>query len=750
MKHKKIISRVYNRKVAASLLMSCLLAACGAGSDGLDHDKPTNPTPAPTPSPIPEPAPTPNPTPTPDPVPNPQPSPTPIPTVPTPELPSEPIPVGATVTTISINSTATTTQTDVPVTFGQVFRAGDLLVTEGLAGKLPDGTIIPLQFNVKATHSDGSVRHGIISAIIPKATTDAVAMDLIKTDNNTNNSSVTPQNLISEGFKAGVKVTLNGVKYYANAEDILAGKSIQWLSGSIANEWVVSAPLKDSAGNSHPHLHARFAIRYFDSSKKAKVDFSIENNWAYELGPQDFTYDVVLNVGDNEVYTKAALNHSHHTRWRKVFWWGGEPQIHIAHNIKYIIATKAVANYDPNVVISPAAISSLKKTFVGARTEPMGSGMAIPAMGTTGGRPDIGLLPGWVVTYLLTMDKDAKYVALGSADLAGSWSMHYRDKNTDRPISLYDYPYMTVLGTPGDSYNPQTKKQEYFPKCAGTCTNTNQVDTSHAPNFSYVPYIVTGDYYYLEEIQFWGMYNSFASNPGYRKNIQGLVSPDQVRGQAWALRLIGEAGYITPDDDRMKEHFKGIISSNIKWYDANYTNNPATTLGALTHGYAVVYNSSRGLAPWQDDFFTSSIGHLVDLGYDEAKPLLTWKSKFVVNRFIAPGTCWLLASNYTWNIKDETGALYTTWEQMYKNSVSAPVTATECASQAMADALGLKLREMSGYSYSGTGYPSNLQPALAYSVNAGIPGAREAWNLFMSRNVLPDYQNGAQFAIVPR
>lgn len=744
MKQRKKINSIGNKKVIASLLMTCLLAGCGAGSDGIDRPDP-NPEPVPT-NPEPEPVPDPVLPPEPEPIPDPTPTPDPISEDPIFIPPS----VGSTITNININGTSNIEQTNVPITFGQIFKEGELKATEGLAGKLSDGTTVPLQFNVKATHSDGSVRHAIISAILPRISSSVVNMDLIKTDINSNPSSITPRNLLDKGFQAGVTIKLGGIDYFVNAQDILDGKSIKWLSGTVANEWIVSAPLQDSAGNHHPHLHARFAIRYYDGVQKAKVDFSIENNWAYELAPQNFTYDVTLTVDGKQVYTKNALNHAHHARWRKVFWWGGEPEVHIAHNSKYIIATKSVPHYDPSIVISPTAIANLKKTFTGTRTEPMGSGMAMPAMGTTGGRPDIGLLPGWAVSYLLSMNKDAKDVTLGTADLGGSWSMHYRDKDTDKPISLYDYPYMTLLGNPGDTLNPATKKREVFPSCGGVCTNVNQADTSHAPNFGYLPYMVTGDYYYLEELQFWGMYNAFASNPGYRKNIQGLVHPDQVRGQGWALRLIGEAGYITPDDDRMKSHFTGIIASNIKWYDENYTNNSTATLGALTHGYAVVYNNKRGLAPWQDDFFTSAIGHLVDLGYKDAKPLLAWKSKFAVNRMMAPGMCWILASNYSWNIKDETGALYTTWEQMYKNSVSAPVTATECASDDMAKALGLKTREMSGYSYSGTGYPSNFQPALAYSVNAGTPGAKEAWNLFMSRNVLPDYQNGAQFAIVPR
>ena len=63
----------------------------------------------------------------------------------------------------------------------------------------------------------------------------------------------------------------------------------------------------------------------------------------------------------------------------------------------------------------------------------MGVGLANAYMPSTGGREDIGLLPGWAATYLLSMDKRAAEVTLGTGDLAGSWSIHYRDRQTDRP-----------------------------------------------------------------------------------------------------------------------------------------------------------------------------------------------------------------------------------------------------------------------------------------------------------------------------
>ncbi|UUZ51417.1 hypothetical protein LP420_19400 [Massilia sp. B-10] len=323
-------------------------------------------------------------------------------------------------------------------------------------------------------------------------------------------------------------------------------------------------------------------------------------------------------------------------------------------------------------------------------------------------------MPGWAAAYLLTQDKRAKDVTLGTADLSGSWSSHYRDRDTDRPVSVADYPYMTVFGNSTDTYNPTSKRQESFPACATTtaCTTPNSHDVSHQPAFAYLPYVVTGDYYYLEELQFWTMWNSFQSNPAYREYGKGLVKSEQVRGQAWSLRTLGEAAYITPDSDPFKAQFVAFVNNNLAWYDANYTNNAdANQLGVLTHGYAMAYNSSMGVAPWMDDFFTSAVGHLNELGFSNALPLLKWKAKFPALRMTTPDACWISGAIYSLNIRaSSTGPFFATLGEAYRASAPATLLPLGCNSNAMATALGLKVGEMTGYSGNTTGYPSNMQP----------------------------------------
>jgi hypothetical protein len=656
------------------------------------------------------------------------------------------------ITPVQVTSTATAPQISTPFTFGQVFSPGDVKSTESIVVKTSSGASLPVQVDVKARHADGSVRHAIITAVLPSSMpTQIQTIYLAKGAATAASAGAAPSQLLNAGFTSSFNATIEGKVYSASADALLrAGAHTSWLAGPLVNEWLVSAPLKTASGEVHPHLSARFAIRAYGSSA-ARVDVTIENTWAFEAAPQNFTYDAQVLVGGKPVYTKAALTHYHHARWRETFWWGTAPQLDVRHNAAYLIATKAVPNYEM-LTIKETTLDAMSKRWLASKNGPMESGIAQPYMMATGGRMDLGLLPRWNAMYLLSMDQRLKTVALGMSEQAGSWSSHYRNKVTGRPVTLAEYPYMTRLGTPGDTYNPITKLKEAFPDCPATkCTTPLAADQSHQPSFAYLPYLVTGDYYHLEELQFWANFNTFSSNPGYREAGKGLLKSDQVRGQGWSLRTLAQAAYITPDADPQKANFNNILNHNIDWYHANYSNNPdANKLGVLTNGYAVVYNSNTGLSPWQDDYFTAAVGVTVELGFSKAAPLLTWKTKFPVDRMTGNGYCWIFGGIYSLKVRDSsTLPFYTTIAQAYNNSVAATHLTQACASTAMATTLGMKVGQMTGYSDDPQGYPSYMQPALAYSVGAN-PGGAAAWKQFISRTVKPDYSTGPEFNVVPR
>jgi len=647
-----------------------------------------------------------------------------------------------------------------PVTFGQVFAAGDLPDPACLVATIDGGENIPLQIDSKARHPDGSVRHAVITVLIPAIQGKHTAVLALRrgtgaaTPGRGEGDGLSPAALLQQGFSAGVQIVIDGATYTASADALLHNaRPSMWLAGPLVNEWHVSAPLMSAQGKAHPNLSARFAVRSYTGMNLASVDVVIENDWAFSAAPQNYVYDVTVSVGGKPVYAKTALKHFHHARWRKVFWWGKSPGVDIAHDTAYLIASKAVPNYDQSVGISALAIRNMATRFTGAAAEPMGNGLAVPYMPTTGGRQDIGLLPGWAVSYLLSMDAAAKLVTLGTADQSGTWSMHYRDQKTGRPVSLLDYPYMTLVGSLSDTVNPKTKKSEAFPICGGDCKTPYSADPAHEPALSYLPYLVTGDYYYLEELQFWTMFDLFQSNPSYRANIKGLFHQTQVRAQAWSLRDLSYAAYITPDSDPFKKQFEQFLSDNLDWYNGTYQpkGSQPNQLGALVDANARVYLDLTGISPWQDDFFTSAAGRAVELGFAKAKPLLAWKSLFPVQRMTDPGYCWIAGAVYAIKVSDKPdGPVYTTMSQAYLGSNPKELTELPCASMKMAIQLKLQANEMIGHSSEPEGFPSNMQPALALSVQTGTPQALAAWKLFMSRANKPDYSRAPQFAIIPR
>jgi len=234
----------------------------------------------------------------------------------------------------------------------------------------------------------------------------------------------------------------------------------------------------------------------------------------------------------------------------------------------------------------------------------------------------------------------------------------------------------------------------------------------------------------------------------------GLATWAQLRGQAWILRTLGETAYITPDNHIYKQYFTEKLDNNLTWYNNKYTNNPnSNSLGIIASGFAL--NNGPNILPWQDDFFTWNTGHLAEMGFTKAANLRTWKSKFPIGRMTGPGYCWIFGSLMPLQVRnDNASPIYSNFSQVYQASVESQYLSMACAGQEMANALGLILGSMVGYPSSPTGYPANLQPALAAAVDSGSENALEAWMIFEGRSVKPanskSYDRYPNYAIVPR
>jgi hypothetical protein len=548
---------------------------------------------------------------------------------------------------------------DAPVTFGQVFRRGDVPAGRQVHAAIGDR---PVQVDPKRRYDDGSLRFAVISAIVPElAGGEAVALTLSAEPVRASGATPAPErphprplsrewekgdaepvkldDLLKTDFDAAVAFTLpDGSRRATSARKLLAeaarggggtdsggnggGPSAAWLCGPVASEWIVAGAPLDATGKPDEDLNVQFSVRAYRGLNRVRVSVVVENCWDTWAG--NVRYDVSVSLGGEEVFARRNVDHGRLARWRKVFWWGGEePPLHVVHDVGYLAATGALPNYDRTLEL-PEPSQDLRRHLrrEGPDYDILGKGALTAYMGTTGGRWEIAPYPTWTVRYLLSMDPSEKALVLAGGDLAGSWPIHVRVRATGRVMSLEDRPefWLDERGRDRPAW-----KGDRHPPAAGRVRL--DPDLAHQPSLAYVPYLVTGDHYYLEEAYYWAAYCLIATWPHPRQNERGLIY-GQIRGDAWALRNIADAAWIAPDRHPEASYFDRMVRNNLADRIARMEgpeNNKIGAWGLRTVVDARIQNPANPRwmvnVPWELDYLTWSLHHLVELGWaDAARP----------------------------------------------------------------------------------------------------------------------------------
>lgn len=660
----------------------------------------------------------------------------------------------------------------VPMTFGQPFRRGDIPRGYTVAAYW-DGKALPTQADIKALNPDGSVRHAVLTVLLPDLSggrSEALALRPVKEADFAKAPTLTLGDLLQSNFNAAITLSVSGHSWRLDARSLLQqaahaetckpyGRECSlWLSGPLVSEWIVGGSLLNAEGKPHPHLAAYFAVRAYGPApvKRVRVDVIVENDWAYAPDPKNIKYDAQITLGDRTVYRITDLEHYRQARWHKVLWWGEPDPVYAQQDSRYLQSSLAVPRY---AEIKPAA-RILRN--VPQSCEPMQHCDQSKDMSTVGAQPGIGPLPRWTSFYVIDPVYRAYRWMLANADALGSYGIHYRDQLTNQPLSVITHPCATLVGPAEVSRCPvPPHANDSFPHCKTQCRSPWIPNEPHHPAPAYVAYLVTGDWYYLEELKFWADWVIYQQNPAYRNYSHGLIVSNALRGQAWGLRTLGYAAYILPDHDPFKGYFNQVVENNIAWYNANYTDNPkANALHIITNGYALNYpnhgHSGTGIATWQASFFTWSIGNLRDLGFVGANRLLNWVAVFQIKLMTSPDFCWVLASAYQLQVRDtKESPFYKSFKDVYANTFPE-LKGVRCNSGEMAGILSkphgyrYSANVMLGYPQSPTGFPANFQIGLAAAADSKASDAGKAWAIFESRKVRPDYSASPQFAVVPR
>lgn len=704
-----------------------------------------------------------------------------------------------------------------------------------------NGAGIATQADIKQRHVDGSVRHAVIATVIPSLPGDGTVTVTFQ-DQPCSNTPLSKEQMLEPAYDFDAAMQLafaDGTTGTASARKMLeAGDYKLWTSGPIAQTIELADDTATrkydlgDGGGPHP-FRPRFYATFWPTLKKVQVRFAGEAGLTTEL--MDLRYALILTLGRAAPRTVYSLDltggpasggklHWSMSGWTKRYWIGRapEPKINIDHNLAWLAATQIVPNYDTRLKIPEAALKrawdlhTTRLDGTARHNQPYDSGangqsLWTAGMGTAGGRPDIGPYPDWAVRWLYSGDWRMREMSLTLADIAASWPMHIRESDPKRrlnrddasgsgtglglPVSITDRETI-ITWTPSYIEWRYTAPSDRLVK-VGSISESRpwSPDGAHQPAPFFVPYILTGDKYYLDEMAMWAAFSAGRYNFGVRgpTGAEGGIH-DELRGGGWVVRSRAEVASVLPDGDPLKRYFEmllidalarwegglgvtgsaldghpmkiwGVRKGNIyslnsgplsakppllhNWESNGY---PATPSSSITHNEkSGIYQPGKVgsfTSPWMQYFVLYALGRVKELGYP-AEALSAYSSRWLVDMITKTGKPELVSvyqmpveklavkgSDGSW----ASGGFFT-WREILSDALTPEYLSME-----------LPKRHKNMLSSVGEGYNWQVLPAISYAVEAGIPGAAAAlaWYRENVYSNLVGLADNPKWAILPR
>lgn len=678
-----------------------------------------------------------------------------------------------------------------PLQIGRPFVQGEIAQCPRL---LIDGAPVEAaQADVKSRHEDGSVRFAVVSAILP-AVPSSGHLSVSFTDSPCPApAGLSASEMLAPRFDFDARIALNGsAAGAASARDMLSrGHYTLWTQGPVVTTAIIadhSGKTHDMGVDAHKSLRPVFEVQFWPSIAKTRVRVILEAADTEKV--QNQTYDLSLQTGASApvtVMSATGVNHNFMSRWSRVFWIGGAPEgVDIDYGLSYLARTQALPNYDTSITLSESTKKATLDAWAAAPKGLFEKGLWQKDMTVAGGRPDLGPYPKWMVSWLYEGSAALKDAALGQADLAASWPMHLREGNAakfadrarslpalGRPVSGYARPTLAYKSL-GYNYTRAADRVNVVGDRSG---NGWTPDIAHQPQPFFIPYLLTGEHFYYEQLQFWAGFSLLdTSGNGYGEYCYSRnVSPEylgvngQLRGIAWGFRMLSEAAWAAADADKAGhtwlrdavedtivrfEGSRGIVrgdnSSRPDWQWASgkgdctagelAKNNPLRFWHRGNTAYGSTDSVARYEATWQFSFLMYSLNRAHELGFP-ADGLRGWFAPFFVGAANHGGLTGYHLADYKIPVLDaQTGTFYASWNGLHSeyadydaNSKWAPLSKPNSNSSNNLD----------------QGYATAALTALA--ATAGLPGSATAWAGFAA----PHYANwgwaaNPKWAILPR
>ena len=640
-----------------------------------------------------------------------------------------------------------------PFCLGYAFRQGDVP-----AGQTVVSNKGALQVTPKNTWPDGSLKFAVLSGRVYLTTNSAVTVSLEKAVSVRSRGALTTVDLKRTNIRAQVSAgNLGSVSWIGTDWD---GFTQAWISGPEMSSWIYRKPLGTDA-----HLVVWLEVRLFASGAVEVLPW-VENGYLNVAGPTVKTGTFDFSLGGISRFN-APITLPHHTRTPLIqgtalsYWLAGDPAVIAQPDLQYLQATELVPSYFAKTtnLTDGYAIKATSYTPLQQGDYKFGPDQ-IDSMTNSGYGEPIGLLPGWDAKLLTA--EPAVYGALLAAVVrngysAGRYPIHYRDEKTNLVPAFSAYPTTCLADCRNDGsgfYSQGGSSTGTYTPAITDKSGTKTWDTAHSPAVGFLPYLLTGRLYFLEEVQFAAVTNFLGNDTVIRDNGKGLHRPAygawQVRASAWGFRALAHALCITPDTDTaLRSEFQASMQANIDFYYGRYVAQPNNPLGFI-YDWSTGAGGYGEAAPWQCDFFTGVVGHTMSMGLPLPSSYQTklggfmgYIAKSIIGRLgtgQSPDWWYINAFPYQVAVSPApqpdwaggTGPWYTTWREAYTATYTPPppwLGSTE----------GTLAFEYPNPGDVVRGFLANALPAITYAVRHGVPGALAAYNRLIGANNYPSF-----------
>lgn len=629
-----------------------------------------------------------------------------------------------------------------PFAFGHAFVDGD--IASGQAANAP--ALTDWQFTPLTYWPSGYVKHAIIAG---RATVIA-GNDLpitLSVGAAAGGTALTEADLTSALGGTSVQISVDSDITTLGSLIGTSALHTTVCTGPVMSSWVYRRPV---SGNSHLVVFAE--VRLFKGGA-IEIFPWIENGYLSVSGPSNFVKTCTVTIGGVSRFSQS-IDIKHHTRIPLIsgasfsHWVGTDPGIKPKHDAGYMILTKLVPNLAWGAP-SSTALDALQQTY----TPNTLAGDDI-ANGATGGTGGVISIPSG---HYLTSSADARAWSgmMVHALSSGSWSHHYRDEATNLPIAFSSRPLATLADTSTPTIPAPTGGE-----------NAIGPAMSHAVSYAYLPWLVTGRWWFLEELHFWTTYGYLSTSANYRGNGAGWHVHAQPRFRAWCLNVLAQSATITPASHPLRAEFLASWEANTSRHYARFVSGTVDS-GAWVSPIGVLgtYSGAGGQpspfppqnpsnawwdGAYQQNYLATVFGYTRDIGIPQSAQSLAdhvavsnHAFKLVVGR-TGDG----LHGRYNWrrsiayglpigtpNAGLPVGNPYSTHDQVYAELVSGRA-GLPGFDTALSPNYGLTLRVLDTnstmemdlvYGTSWLAYGASMVAALALAVDYDVPGANEGW-----------------------